>query len=173
MVCILILGGARSGKSRFAQELASQFGEEVLFVATGSPLDEEMRQRIEEHRKNRPGSWRTLEVSTNAGKKIADSGKQVVVLDCITLLINNVIEEHNGENPKGWVSREIEELIECIDKIDGTFIIVSNEVGMGIVPASKLGRTYRDLLGWANQELAKCADEVYLMIAGIKIKIKP
>jgi len=148
MAHVLILGGARSGKSRFAQELASRLGDEVLFVATGSPLDEEMRVRIEEHKKRRPDKWRTLELSWDVGESIGRSLERVVILDCITLLINNVIfkSEDDDGDVQGRVKREIEELIDHTDGLK-TLIMVSNEVGMGIVPLSKLGRDYRDLLG--------------------------
>jgi adenosylcobinamide kinase/adenosylcobinamide-phosphate guanylyltransferase len=169
MVCILILGGARSGKSLFAQKLAPRYGEDVLFVATASARDEEMRERIEKHRKARPKGWRTLEVTTGVGKGLTGSKSGVVILDCITLLVSNLIEERT---PEAKVKREIHELIRAIDDYS-TFIIVSNEVGTGLVPTSKTGRDYRDLLGWANQQLAKRADEVYLMVAGIPLRIKP
>ena len=182
--CVLILGGARSGKSRFAQQLAAELGEQVLFVATASALDEEMKRRIEAHRKARPQDWRTLEVSTRVGRRImelvGDTG--VVLLDCVTLLISHVFgerEERHSLEEEGepflekQVALELEELIACIEQLDATFIIVSNEVGMGLVPVNELGRAYRDLLGKANQELARCADRVYLMIAGMPIQIKP
>ena len=179
--CILVLGGARSGKSRFAQEMASQLGERVLFVATGEALDEEMRLRIEDHKKSRHPNWRTIEVPIGVGKRIQKefSDAQVVIIDCLTLLVSNVIGQCSGDaeqvDPKLAEDRlalEIKELVECIDGIDASFIIVSNEVGMGLVPESRLGRLYRDLLGKANQELARHADEVRLMLAGIPVVIK-
>ena len=181
---ILILGGARSGKSHFAQDLASQMGEKVLFVATAPAMDEEMRQRINNHQKNRPKSWHTLESLTGIGRKIEEHDRdvQVVLIDCMTLLINNCFEKcncgHDAEElDEGLINRvvkrEVEELLECVDKLDVSFIIVSNEVGTGLVPISRLGRTYRDLLGNTNQELARHADQVYLMTAGIPLQIKP
>jgi len=182
--CILILGGARSGKSSFAQHLASQLGEKVLFVATAAGLDEEMKRRIEEHQKGRPKSWRTLESLTGVGKSIAEHGRdaQVVIVDCVTLLINNVFEECKSslglqevdeDLLEKRVTAEMQELIACIGKLDASFVIVSNEVGTGLVPVTMVGRTYRDLLGKANQELARRSDQVYLMIAAIPIRMKP
>jgi len=173
--CIFILGGARSGKSRFAQELAQKFGNKVLFVATGEPLDDEMLARIEEHKRNRPKSWRTLETPTNIGKQLeAEIGDaEVVVIDCLTLLVSNLIaEETDYLKAEKRVLTEINELISGMDKLDTSFIIVSNEVGVGLVPKTRPGRIYRDILGKANQLIAQCADEVYFMVASIPVKIK-
>ncbi|MFC2041268.1 bifunctional adenosylcobinamide kinase/adenosylcobinamide-phosphate guanylyltransferase [Chloroflexota bacterium] len=180
---ILIIGGARSGKSRFAQELALRAGTSVMFVATAVAGDEEMRRRIEEHKRSRPKSWSTLEVTTQVGNQITRTiGKnRVVIVDCITLLVNNVLGEYiaqAGETVDDSLvekaaDSEISELVECINYLDATFIIVTNEVGTGLVPANKMGRLYRDLLGKANQLLAQQADEVYYMVAGLPVRIKP
>jgi len=180
---ILITGGARSGKSRFAQELALKSGRAVLFVATAEAGDEEMQGRIEEHQRKRPSSWNTLEATTHLGKEILKkvSGAQVVIVDCITLLVSNIFNQfadQTGEQidaslVEKEVTREIDELIDCIKRLDASFIIVTNEVGMGLVPANRIGRLYRDLLGKANQLLQEQADEVYLMVAGLPVRIKP
>ncbi len=180
---ILIIGGARSGKSHFAQELALRLDKPVLFVATAVAGDEEMRQRIEEHQRIRPAAWSTLEVTTHVGNQISQKiGKaQVVIVDCITLLVNNIFSQYADQTSEQIdapliekkVASEISELVECINHIDASFIIVTNEVGTGLVPANKIGRLYRDLLGRANQLLAQWADEVYLMVAGLPVKIKP
>ena len=180
---ILIIGGARSGKSRFAQELALKLGEPVLFVATAAAGDEEMQHRIEEHQKARSAAWTTLEVTTHIAGQISQKigEAQVVVVDCITLLVNNIFgqyidqasEQIDATLVEKKVTSEISELVECINHIDASFIIVTNEVGMGLVPANKMGRLYRDLLGKANQLLAQGADEVYLMVAGLPVLIKP
>jgi len=179
----LIIGGARSGKSHFAQELALRSGKPVLFVATATAGDEEMRQRIKEHQRTRPTSWRTLEVTTHVGDEICQKigETQVVIVDCITLLVNNIFSQyadHTGEHiddslVEQAVTHEIDELIECINYLDANFIMVTNEVGTGLVPANKMGRLYRDLLGKANRLLAERADEVYLMVAGLPVPIKP
>jgi len=179
----LIIGGARSGKSHFVQELAQRLGKPVLFVATAVAGDKEMRQRIEEHQRARPAAWSTLEVTTHVGNQISQKigEAQVVIVDCITLLVRNIFSRYNDQTSEQIntpliekkVTSEIRELRECINHIDATFIIVTNEVGMGLVPANKMGRLYRDLLGKANQLLAQGVDEVYLMTAGLPMQIKP
>ncbi len=181
--CILIVGGARSGKSTFAQELALKSDKLVLFVATAEASDEEMRYRIEQHQKARPSAWNTLEVTTHIGKKIVQEigEARVVIIDCITLLVNNVFGQYSHENTEQIdapliekkLTSEISELVECINQVNASFIIVTNEVGTGLVPANKVGRLYRDLLGKANQILAQRADEIYLMVAGLPLPIKP
>ncbi len=180
---ILITGGARSGKSRFAQELALRSGKPVLFVATAVAGDEEMRQRIEEHRRTRPAEWGTLEVTTHISNQIRlEIGRaQVVIVDCITLLVSNVFGQYTDQTGEQidaslveeGVIAEINELVDCINCLDASFIIVTNEVGMGLVPDNRIGRLYRDLLGKANRLLAERADEVYLIVAGLPVKIKP
>jgi adenosylcobinamide kinase/adenosylcobinamide-phosphate guanylyltransferase len=161
-----------------AQELATKARGPVLFVATAEAGDDEMRQRIEMHRKSRPKDWATLEVTTNIGSQIMKNsgGAKTIIIDCITLLINNIFEKC-GENAKALevekaVTAEIEELIECMKKSRANFIIVTNEVGLGIVPGDPVIRLYRDLLGKANQVLATYVDEVFLMVAGIAIQVK-
>jgi len=172
---ILLLGGARSGKSRYAQQLAVQLGDNVLFVATGEALDEEMQARIAEHRKSRPESWRTLEKQTGIGKAIEKGigDAKVVVIDCLTLLVSNLLcNKPDYPEAEKRVTSEINELIAVMDKLDASFVIVSNEVGMGLVPETKLGRIYRDMLGKANQLLASHATEVYLMVACLPVRVK-
>lgn len=181
--CILLIGGARSGKSRVAQELALKLDKPVLFVATAEASDEEMRHRIEEHQKARPLTWSTLEVTIHIGRHIEQEigETQVVIIDCITLLVNNVFGQYSHQTGEQIddslieqkLTSEISELVECINHTDAIFIIVTNEVGMGLVPANRVGRLYRDLLGKANQRLAECADEVCLMVAGLPLPIKP
>lgn len=173
--CIFILGGARSGKSDFAQELAKKLSGNVLFVATAEPLDEEMQARIEKHRKARPRSWRTLELTANIGRQLETEigDAEVVVIDCLTLLIcNRLGDQPDYPQAEEQATAEIEELIACMNKSDAVFVIISNEVGLGLVPETKLGRIYRDTLGKANQLIAAGADEVYLLVAGIPTKIK-
>jgi len=179
---VLIVGGARSGKSRYAQELARKTSGLVLFVATAEAGDEEMRQRIEEHKKARPATWWTLEVQSRVGKRIRQEigEAQVVIVDCTTLLVNNVFSQHQGAGNgrvdlkvvEKAVTDEINALLECCRQVEASFIMVSNEVGSGIVPADKMSRLYRDLLGKANQMLAQQADEVLMMVAGIPLPLK-
>ena len=172
---IFVLGGARSGKSCFAQNLAGKLGNKVLFVATGEALDEEMKARISQHQEARPESWRTLEASTNTGKQIEKriSDAEVVIIDCLTLLVSNLLgDELDYPEAEKHVMAEMDELVACMDRLAASFIIVSNEVGMGLVPETRLGRLYRDLLGKANQFVAQHASEVYFMVAGIPITVK-
>ena len=180
---VLIIGGAGSGKSHFAQELAPRLGEPVLFVATAEAGDEEMRQRIEQHKRKRSAAWSTLEVTTKVGHRILEKigGARVVIVDCITLLVNNIFSQYSDQSGERidaplieqGVMAEIGELVECIDRVDASFIIVTNEVGLGVVPANRMGRLYRDLLAKVNRMLAQTADEVYLMVAGLPQLIKP
>lgn len=181
---ILILGGARSGKSRQAQKLAAELGEKVLLAATAEARDEEMRQRIDEHRRNRPPHWRVLELPTNVGRGILRGigDAQVVILDCLTLLVSNVIGQcrANGDWEavdvkllRDELNTQLVELFEALDAVGASCIIVSNEVGTGLVPDNRLGRVYRDLLGEANQAVARRADDVYLMVAGVPVQVKP
>ncbi len=176
---ILIIGGARSGKSHFAQELALKLGEPVLFVATAVAGDEEMRQRIEKHQQARPSAWSTLEVTTHVGSQISQKigEAQVVIVDCITLLVSNILSQYSDQTGVPLIEQkltsEINELVECINHTDASFIIVTNEVGLGLVPANRVGRLYRDLLGRVNQLLAQQVDEIYLMVAGLPVPIKP
>lgn len=180
---ILILGGARSGKSRFAQRLAAGLGEKVLYVAPLVPLDEEMRRRIELHQKARPGTWQTLEAATGVARAIRENigDADVVILDCLTLLIGNLmspshdpaeLEEIESESLEGELDAELERLLTLVEDFPVRFIIVSNEVGMGLVPPYPSGRAYRDLVGKANQFIAERANRVYLMIAGIPQELK-
>ena len=180
---ILLIGGARSGKSRFSLELARGLVGQVLFVATAEAGDSDMAERIEKHRRERPENWRTLEVTRHVGNSILkDIGTaNIVVLDCVTLLVGNIFGQHDEqaleriEEPalEKQVMDEISELMSCFSSIIANSIIVSNDVGLGLVPITRVGRLYRDLLGKANQMLAQNADEVYLMVAGLPVKIKP
>jgi adenosylcobinamide kinase / adenosylcobinamide-phosphate guanylyltransferase len=179
---MLLLGGARSGKSHFAQEYARQNAQKVLFVATATAGDEDMLHRIEQHKKSRPATWTTLEAPDHLAKEIQEtfSDEDLVIIDCITLLINNIFSRYN-ENQfenipdsilEDQVISEIGELISCLNEVPASFVLVSNEVGLGIVPDNRMSRLYRDLLGRANQMLAQKADEVYLMVAGIPLRAK-
>src|SRR4030042_6205688 len=134
-----------------------------------------MQSRIAEHKKARPRSWRTLEMSTGIGKGIEKQigDAEVVIIDCLTLLVSNLLrDEPDYPGAEKRVTSEINELIAAMDKLDASFVIVSNEGGMGLVPETKLGRIYRDLLGKANQLLAQHATEVYLMVACLPVQVK-
>ena len=175
----LILGGARSGKSAHAQQLARERGDDdVLFVATAQALDDEMTARIESHRRERPAGWRTLEAPRHTGQAIARAEPIAVVLvDCLTLLVSNAVlaqapESASAAEAEAAALAEVKELLAAYQSGTASWIVISNEVGLGLVPPYPVGRTYRDALGRANQRLAARADEVVLMVAGIPMKIK-
>jgi len=178
----LILGGARSGKSSFAERLASASGLQVVYIATAQPLDDEMAKRIVIHRKKRPKNWLTLEIPKQIAVSLSSQKFQadLILLDCLSLLVSNLIVDASVEenNPDEYatgkiVETEIEQLLETIRLTSADWIIVSNEVGMGLVPPYPLGRLYRDLLGWTNQQIAAFAQEVYFMVAGIPMHLHP
>ncbi|MBI5080131.1 MAG: bifunctional adenosylcobinamide kinase/adenosylcobinamide-phosphate guanylyltransferase [Chloroflexi bacterium] len=174
----LILGGARSGKSSYAQKIAAERGDTVLYVATAEAGDDEMAARISAHRAERPEHWQTLEASREVGTAIRSQANQnkIVLLDCLTLLANNIIvplpEPVSEEAATHALKKEVDELMLAYHNSNAEWIIVSNEVGLGLVPPYPLGRVYRDALGRANQQLAAVADEVILMVAGLPVKIK-
>lgn len=178
----LILGGARSGKSTYAEKLALQFEGGVTYIATAQALDPEMQQRIAAHRRSRPTAWITRELPVGIGRALLADPPQsgVVLLDCLTLLVSNLLmqvctPEGDVDETAGaaLVEDEIERLLRAAVQIPADFIVVSNEVGLGLVPPYPLGRVYRDLLGRANQRLASQADQVIFMIAGIPMKLSP
>jgi adenosylcobinamide kinase/adenosylcobinamide-phosphate guanylyltransferase len=186
---ILVLGGARSGKSSCAEEMAQRLGERVLYVATAQPGDEEMAARIAEHRTRRPPGWRTLEAPLQVGAAVRAaleaSPADVVLLDCLTFLVTNRIlqglpdfpsdEELDGVDEAAAqvrITAELDDLLDVYRACETPWIVVSNEVGLGLVPPYPLGRVFRDLQGWANQRLAAEADRVCLMVAGLPLELK-
>jgi len=172
----LILGGARSGKSAFAEQIGREAGQPVLFIATATAGDAEMAERIRNHQASRPANWQTLEIPLGIGEKLTAPLPGIVIVDCITLLVTNVMFSLPDEAPAaqvlGKVQTEIEALIEAQARIGGQWLLVSNEVGLGLVPPYPLGRVYRDVLGWANQRLARSAERVLFMVAGIPMVVK-
>lgn len=190
-----IIGGARSGKSSFAQKLAERSNKSVTFIATAQALDEEMSARIAKHRAERAALWTTLEIPFNIALSLREDSSQslpslssaagappraycrLYLLDCVTLLVTNLIMQNTqddiGDERKSMqaVESEIGELLAYIHEHEVDWIVISNEVGQGLVPPYQLGRVYRDLLGMANQRLASVADEVYWMVAGIPVPI--
>jgi len=174
---ILVTGGARSGKSSFAEKLAKEANKDVTYLATCQALDEEMALRIEEHKKRRPKNWKTIEEPLNASSVIEKEGKsdRVILLDCLALLVANLFfskGDSTSELIDQAVLNEIKTLAKISKDVPASVIIVTNEVGMGIVPEFPLGRAYRDTLGKANQILASEADEVYLLVCGIPVNVK-
>jgi adenosylcobinamide kinase/adenosylcobinamide-phosphate guanylyltransferase len=175
---ILILGGARSGKSTHAEKLAREYQKPVLYVATAQAGDKEMAMRIAQHRTQRPAQWITLEAPRAIGTAIRASGVSapVVLVDCLTLLANNIFvplpEPIDFAEAEKLLNIEIDDLLTTYAASNAVWIIVSNEVGLGLVPPYPLGRIYRDVLGKANQRLAAVADEVLFMVAGLPLKAK-
>ncbi|MBA7692017.1 Bifunctional adenosylcobalamin biosynthesis protein CobP [subsurface metagenome] len=168
---IFITGGARSGKSKYAAKLAKNISRKVLFLATGTAKDEEMKKRIEEHKKSRPTYWETVEETKDIASTLLNikSSYKVVIIDCLTFFISNLLLD--GINEK-TILEEIRKIVEIILKNDYTAIVISNEVGGGIVPDNELGRKFRDTAGLANQIIAESAQQVYLVVSGIPLKIK-
>lgn len=199
---IFVTGGARSGKSGLAEKLARERAAVaagssgavnadganadapdgsarvvVTYIATAEARDGEMRERIAEHRERRPAGWRTVEAPDNLPEAVEEAltDDGIVLVDCLTVYISNLLMSHgiaSGERVKRAVDREMDELIEVCRSGDGRVILVSNEVGMGIVPDNMLARTFRDVAGRANQKLAAAADEVYLCVSGIPMRVK-
>ncbi|WP_027883553.1 bifunctional adenosylcobinamide kinase/adenosylcobinamide-phosphate guanylyltransferase [Meiothermus rufus] len=163
---ILVTGGARAGKSAFAQAWAQAQGASVSVIATAQPLDEEMRQRIAQHRSARPATWQTLEEPLEVPQALAQAQGLVVLLDCLTLWVANLMQAGLEVLPA------VERLLEVQAGLGKTLLVVTNEVGMGIVPENALARHYRDLLGAANAHLARSAQQVYLLVAGIPLRLK-
>lgn len=185
----LILGGVRSGKSSYAEELVGRLGGRVLFVATAKAGDGEMAARIAKHRAGRPAGWHTLEAPLQLAhavrQQLQADPADVVLLDCLTFLITNVILQGLGDEPsdeeldkldsvaaQARVTAELDKLLEAVRSSGIPWVVVSNEVGQGLVPPYHLGRVFRDLQGWANQRVAGEADRVFLMVAGLALELK-
>lgn len=185
MKIVFITGGARSGKSSLAEKEASLRGENTIYIATAQALDDEMIHRIDIHKKRRPKNWKTIEeprylsrVFRDIRKKESFSEFQVILIDCLALLVSNWLPLDEAEDASTWdklrrdLLAEIDSLIDEGKKVRQQVIMVSNEVGLGLVPPYPLGRLYRDLLGEVNQRVAMAADEVYFTVSGIPLKIK-
>ena len=166
----LILGGARSGKSSYALSLAKKY-KKVAFIATCLGLDIEMRERIRLHKESRPKHWETFEEPKDLARLIGKIGNSFdcILIDCLTLLVSNLILSSNTQDQ---IFRKIEELLFVLSKKKARVILVSNEVGLGLVPSNKLGRDFRDIAGRVNQIVAKNANKVFFVVAGIPLKIK-
>jgi adenosyl cobinamide kinase/adenosyl cobinamide phosphate guanylyltransferase len=168
----LVTGGARSGKSDFALRKASAFSGGKVFLATAEPLDEEMRRRVEEHRKNRGQDWETIEEPLNICGAIreAQGDHGVILLDCLTLWVSNLLTRASLE--ENSARERIDEFAALLPSLDCNLLVVTNEVGMGVVPENPLARLFRDLAGLANRKVAEAADEAYLMVSGLPVKLK-
>jgi adenosylcobinamide kinase/adenosylcobinamide-phosphate guanylyltransferase len=176
---IVVLGGARGGKSSYAQRMAEELGgPDVLYIATAEALDDEMKTRIAVHRADRPREWRTLEAPSLLSAPLAErtKGARVVLVDCMTMLASNAMlsvdAEAHPDQAEAAVEGEVDALLTAVAASEATWIVVTNEVGLGLVPPNPLGRLYRDGLGRANQTLATAADEAILMVAGLPLRLK-
>lgn len=183
---VLIIGGARSGKSTFAEHLAASSGKRVAFIATATASDADMQVRITRHRALRPSEWITIEEPLNLVKAVQEASNKadVILLDCMTLWLSNWMgqQEYRDEGDDVFLKNNstesalaiIEALLAIVKTLNAskTLIIVTNEVGLGIVPMHPVSRVYRDVLGWVNQRIAQDAERVYLMIAGLAVDIK-
>jgi adenosylcobinamide kinase / adenosylcobinamide-phosphate guanylyltransferase len=167
----LVLGGVRSGKSRFALEIAS-CAPKVTFIATARPCDDEMRLKIERHRSERPSQWRTREEPLQLAEAISSEqdANETSIVDCLTLFAANLMEAFGDDRTA--INAAIDALCSALHRTDRRIVLVSNEVGSGIIPAYASGRQFRDLLGEMNQRVAALADDVVLMVAGLPLPIK-
>ncbi|HEX6037562.1 bifunctional adenosylcobinamide kinase/adenosylcobinamide-phosphate guanylyltransferase [Longimicrobium sp.] len=176
MELILFTGGARSGKSRLAEAAALRAGgADVTYVATAVAGDEEMETRIRRHRADRPAGWTTVEAQSAVGGAIRAARTDVVMLDCLTLLASNALlaaADDGEEAAHAAVRAETDALLAAAASRDGLLLVVTNEVGFGVVPAHALGRWYRDALGVANQRIAAAARDVVLVVSGIPMAVK-
>ncbi|HBK3299417.1 bifunctional adenosylcobinamide kinase/adenosylcobinamide-phosphate guanylyltransferase [Citrobacter koseri] len=179
---ILVTGGARSGKSRHAEALIAD-SPQVLYIATSQIFDEEMAARIQHHRDGRPPHWRTAECWRHLDALITpdNAPEEAILLECITTMVTNLLFAMGGDtNPDNWdyaameqaIEDEIRTLIDACQHCPAQVVLVTNEVGMGIVPENRLARHFRDIAGRVNQRLAAAADEVWLVVSGIGVKIK-
>ena len=174
-----LLGGARSGKSSHAVDLAIKCQGQVVYLATGIECDEEMERRFEKHRNDRPKAWKTIEEPLCVGnvlKNLSESA-DLVLLDCLGFLVTNLMLHYQNQGQddsqvENAVMEHVMDIVSTVRDSELDIIIVSNEVGMGIVPASSLGRLFRDILGRANQMIAASADEALFFVAGLPMKLK-
>lgn len=194
---IFVTGGARSGKSSFAEELCINQNNATAYIATSIPFDEEMKDRVRKHRESRPSNWTTYEIYEDVYKIINEISKthKTIILDCVTLLVTNLmfgskeinsrfenicdIDEYYEKAKRNeineieeYIKDQVKKLINEIKKTDLYVVIVTNEIGMSVVSSNKISRIYTDIVGRINQQIAKESDEVYFVVSGIPMKIK-
>ncbi len=188
----LLLGGARSGKSSFGEKLAASIPGRVAYFATAKITDKEMEKRVRTHQERRPKNWKTFEISSPLGKigeiekifkSISSEKFDTVLIDCITNLIFQVIDRYKIDDLEVLANKEEERIekevimffkafVKILEESSLNIIVISNEIGLGVVPAFPLGRIFRDLMGAVNKEMARVSDEVYFFIAGLKQRLK-
>jgi adenosylcobinamide kinase/adenosylcobinamide-phosphate guanylyltransferase len=166
---ILVTGGARSGKSKYAEQRSGELGVRRLYVATAEAKDEEMAQRIAEHKKRRGNNWVTIEEPVELfSALLAQRGRtDCALVDCLTIWLSNLLLHQDAD----FVEDRVEQFVGILPQLDFHVVLVTNEVGWGIVPANPLAREFRDLAGWANQQIATVATEVILMVAGVPMVV--
>ncbi|MCI6857764.1 MAG: bifunctional adenosylcobinamide kinase/adenosylcobinamide-phosphate guanylyltransferase [Eubacterium sp.] len=181
---IMVTGGSRSGKSVIAEQKAKEYGKRsVLYIATAIPVDDDMKERIRIHQARRDSQWGTYEGYRDLGEVVCNTEKSTILLDCVTVMITNILfedEERDFDKISGEeieslesdVMRELSNLIKAIRDEDKNLIIVTNEVGMSVVPSYRLGRIFSDISGKANQFVASLSDEVYMSVSGIPMRLK-
>lgn len=166
----LILGGARSGKSSLAEQMATASGLAVTYIATSQPLDEEMRQRIAHHRQRRPAHWQLVEEPLALARVLREhaAAERCLLVDCLTLWLTNLLLQEDGQR----LEQERQALLEVLGELPGRLILVSNETGLGVVPMGELSRRYVDEAGWLHQALARRSDRVQFCVAGLPMLLK-
>lgn len=181
---ILVTGGARSGKSSFAESLCIKQNNKTAYIATSVAFDDEMKNRVKKHQESRPISWKTYEIYKDIYSIVEELNKNhdTVIMDCVTLMVNNLMFTHGIEvdeatseelnELENYIREQITKLLEAVKKTNLYFVIVTNEIGMGIVPENKLSRIYGDFVGRANQLIASYSNEVYFVVSGIPMKVK-
>ena len=181
---VLVTGGARSGKSLYAESLCRAQNNKTAYIATSIPFDEELKARVVKHREMRPSEWETFEVYEDVYKVIPEieGSYQTVILDCVTLMVNNLMFKENVDYEtlstievdrlEAAIKEQFIRFIEAVQKTELYVVVVTNEIGLCPVAANKLTRIYTDIIGRMNQILAKNSDEVYFVVSGIPMKIK-
>ncbi len=166
----LILGGARSGKSSYAETLATAKNKDVFYIATAKILDKEIKERVLHHQQDRPSSWVTIEEPIALAEALQQNvaPERVILVDCLTMWMTNLL----SENDHALLNQEVEQLLKALPTLDGDIVFVSNEVGMGIIPLGELTREYVDEIGRLHQQLAQLVNNVVLMVAGLPLTIK-
>lgn len=181
---ILVTGGARSGKSSFAESLCIKQNNKTAYIATSVAFDDEMKNRVKKHQESRPKNWKTYEIYKDIYSIVEELNKNhdTVIMDCVTLMVNNLMFTHGIEvdeatskelnELENYIREQITKLLEAVKKTNLYFVMVTNEIGMGIVPENKLSRIYGDFVGRANQLIASYSNEVYFVVSGIPMKVK-
>jgi len=166
----LVLGGARSGKSHYAEKLALESDKEVVYIATTIIMDDEIAQRVSRHKKERPAEWITVEEPLGLARNLEKwaSPERIVLVDCLTMWLTNLL----SDNDKSLLNNERDQLLACLPDLPGTIIFVSNEVSMGVIPKGELTRQFIDEAGCLHQRLAERVDNVTLMVAGLPHHLK-